>query len=175
MKIEIKSRFDSKVLFTAEAARLLLALEAAIKSDANLYGANLYGANLYGAKLSDANLYGANLSGAMNLSPLIQAQTSILPAGNLVGWKKCKNNIIVKLLIPQKALRSNATSRKCRANYVEVLRVYGADKGYSQHDGTTEYAKGATVKCDNWNPDRWTECGGGIHFFLTREEAEAYQ
>jgi hypothetical protein len=24
------------------------------------------------------------------------------------------------------------------------------------------------------NPDRWQECAGGIHFFITREEAEAY-
>ena len=56
MKVEIKSRFDSTVLFTCEAASMLLALEAAVKARANLSGANLSGANLSGANLSGANL-----------------------------------------------------------------------------------------------------------------------
>jgi len=30
------------------------------------------------------------------------------------------------------------------------------------------------VRCDKWDDDRWNECSGGIHFFLTRAEAEAY-
>ena len=58
MKIEIKSRWDSTVLFTCEAASLLLALEAARKAGANLYGADLRGADLRGADLRDANLTG---------------------------------------------------------------------------------------------------------------------
>ena len=64
MKIEIKSRWDSTILFTAEAASLLLALQAAIKSRANLSGANLSRADLSGANLSGAELYGADLSRA---------------------------------------------------------------------------------------------------------------
>ncbi|HEY1870488.1 MAG TPA: DUF5758 domain-containing protein [Chitinophagaceae bacterium] len=214
MKFEIKSRWDSTVLFTAEATSLLLAVEAAIKSRANLSGANLsganlsgadlFGANLSGANLSEADLFGsdlsrvdlsrANLSGAnlfganlfgCNLSEadltealnsdLAQAQTSICPEGNLVGWKICKNKVIVKLLIPQKAKRSNATGRKCRTQYAQVLKVFGAEEGISTYDEKTIYRKGETVKCDNWNPDRFTECGGGIHFFLTRIEAENYE
>jgi hypothetical protein len=103
---------------------------------------------------------------------LAQARTVILPEGNLVGWKKCIGNVIVKLLIPQKALRSNATGRKCRANFVKVLRIFNGTEGISQHDGKTLYRKGETVTCDTWNEDRWTECGGGIHFYLTRVEAE---
>ena len=71
-KIEIKSRFSGKVIFSVEANSLKIAVELAIKSEAdlsraNLSGANLSGANLYGAYLSRANLSGANLSGA-NLS-----------------------------------------------------------------------------------------------------------
>ena len=186
MKIEIKSRWNSNVLFTCEAASTLLALQAALKDGAdlrgaNLHGANLYGANLYGANLRSADLRGANLYGA-NLhdadlhdaknSELAQAQTVLLPEGNLVGWKKCKNNVIVKLLIPQKAKRSNATGRKCRAEYAQVLRVYGAAEGLSDYDGKTAYRKGETITCDSWNPDRFVECGGGIHFYITRIEAE---
>ena len=149
-------------------------LQGADLRGANLQGADLYGANLRGADLYGANLYGANLRGAKNISDIGAAQTVLLPAGNLVGWKKCCNNVIVKLLIPQKARRSNSTGRKCRAEYVQVLRVYGAEVGISTHNNLTAYRKGETVKCDQWNEDRWTECGGGIHFFITRAEAEAY-
>ena len=148
-------------------------------SGANLYRAyltraDLYGANLSGADLYGANLYGANLYGAKEISQIGIAQTVLLPEGNLVGWKKCQNQVIVKVLIPQKARRSNATGRKCRAEYVKVLQVFGAEVGISQHDITTEYRKGQTVTCDTWFEDRWIECGGGIHFFITRAEAEAY-
>jgi hypothetical protein len=72
MKIQIKSKYDSSVLFEGEFGSLKLCLEVAVKSCANLSladlsGANLSCANLYGANLSCANLYGANLYGA-NLS-----------------------------------------------------------------------------------------------------------
>ena len=171
MKIEIKSRWDSTVLFTAEAASILLAVQAAIKSGADLSRADLSGANLSGANLSRANLSGANLYGAKN-GALAEAQTSIVSEGNIVGWKKCLNGVIVKLLIPQKAKRSNATGRKCRAEYATVLRIFGASEGISQHDGKTVYRKGETVRPHEWNENRFVECGGGIHFYLTRIEAE---
>ena len=77
-------------------------------------------------------------------------------------------------MIGEKARRSNASGRKCRAEYVEVLEVIGAEVGISQHDNKTEYRVGKIVRCDKWNEDRWTECSGGIHFFLTRIEAENY-
>ena len=145
-------------------------------SGANLSWANLSWADLYRADLSRANLYGANLSGAdlygAKNTELAEAIISILPEGNIVGWKKCRQGVIVKLLIPQKARRSNATGRKCRAEYATVLHVFGAEYGVSSYDGVTEYHKGATVRCDTWNENRFVECGGGIHFYLTRIEAE---
>jgi len=55
-----------------------------------------------------------------------------------------------------------------------VLEVIGAEFGISKHDRRTEYRVGKIVRCDKWNEDRWVECGGGIHFFLTRIEAENY-
>jgi hypothetical protein len=147
-------------------------------SGANLYGANLSGADLYGANLYGANLYGANLSGA-NLSgakidPLSAARLSIVHEGDMVGWKKCRDDILVKLLIPAGAARSNATGRKCRAEYATVVEVVGAAAGVSMHDGKTTYRTGELVRCHQWGPDRWVECAGGIHFYLTREEAEAH-
>jgi len=91
-----------------------------------------------------------------------------------VGWKKVRTatgTAIVKLLIPEDAPRSNATGRKCRAGWAVVLE----GEGVSGHDGTTRYAPGLTVKADSFDPDRWKECAPGIHFFITRSEAEEYE
>ena len=70
MKIEFKSRFDAeKVIHTQEIPddtdtiwQFKVALELAVKSDANLSGADLSDANLSRANLSGARLSGADLS-----------------------------------------------------------------------------------------------------------------
>ena len=130
-------------------------------------------AHLRNADLSYADLSYADLRGAKNIPEWAAARTSIVPGeGSFVGWKKCKNDVIVKLIIGKTAKRSNATGRKCRAERVKVLEVFGAEAGFSIYDRKTEYRKGAIVACDTWNEDRWAECGGGIHFYLTRIEAE---
>ena len=142
---------------------------------ADLYGANLAGADLAGANLYGANLYGANLAGAKNISAFALAMLLIVPTGTFDGWKKCRGGVIVHVRIPAAAKRSNANGRKCRAERVKVIDVIGSNEGISMHDNKTTYIKGKTVKCERWEEDRFVECGGGIHFFLTREEAEAYQ
>ena len=153
-------------------------------SNANLSNANLSNANLSGADLSDANLRYANLSNA-NLSGAdlrgVKANelttgfwTCPPEEGSFIGWKKCRENVIVKLLIPEDAKRSSATTRKCRCDKALVLDVFGADKGVSQQDSTFIYRKGETVAVGNFDENRWNECSTGIHFFITREEAECY-
>ena len=141
---------------------------------ADLYGADLRGADLYGADLHGADLRGADLHGAKNISALMLATLLIVPTGQFDGWKKCAGGTIVHVRIPSAAKRSNATGRKCRASYVRVLEVFNGTEGISIHDGKTKYIAGKTVKCDKWEEDRFVECGGGIHFYLTREEAEAH-
>jgi hypothetical protein len=42
------------------------------------------------------------------------------------------------------------------------------------HDDKTEYRVGETVTPDGFDEDRWNTCGQGIHFYLTRQEAEAH-
>ena len=193
---KIVSRWDSsKVLFECEIPDGLdsgLALRHALEkdiearanlADANLAGAYLSDANLAGAYLARANLADANLAGAnladANLayakgSELAIAMTRILPAGDLIGWKKCKYGVIVKLRVPAEAKRSHAFGRKCRAEYVDVLDVIGADVGISEHDSKTEYRPGQRVTPDSFDENWRYECSSGIHFFITREEAEAY-
>ena len=148
-------------------------------SDANLIDADLRRANLSCADLRRADLSCANLSGA-NLSDIIFDEYSSFFAlccpeeGEFIAWKKCKENVIVKLKIPAESKRSSATSRKCRAEYAEVVEVFGAEFGVSKYDSSIKYVVGETVKCHEWEEDRWIECGGGIHFFITRREAELY-
>lgn len=149
----------------------------------------LRSADLRSADLSDADLSGADLRGA-NLSELTVAQTSILPdEGDIIGWKKAyvdgtmlPKPVIVKLLIPSDAQRSNATGRKCRASKARVLDLQDKQgnslppdtTAYSTHDTDFTYKKGETVHVEDFDTNRWNECATGIHFFITRIEAVEY-
>ena len=155
-----------------------------LRGEADSSRADLSGVSLSGVSLSEANLYGADLSRAdlyeANGAELAIAQTRILPEGQLIGWKKCQgdngdSDVIVKLCIPADARRSSAFGRKCRAEYVDVLEVIGAEVGVTNaHGPRTEYRAGQRVTADSWDEDFSHECSHGIHFFITREEAEAY-
>ena len=142
---------------------------------ADLRSADLISADLRSANLISADLRSANLRYAKN-SDLIIARTRILPEGKLIGWKKCADGIIVKLQIPEKAKRSHSFGRKCRCEYAKVLDVIGADIAYSTSDARTKtkYSKGKVVKCDEWDEDWTKECAGGVHFYITKKEAEAH-
>ena len=151
-------------------------LRCANLSGANLSGADLGGANLSGADLSGANLRGADLSGA-NLSEikngsLALAQTSIVPdEGAFIGYKRLANGQVAKLVIPHDAKRLNSYgSRKCRAEKVFVLE----GSGVAKRDNRTAYAPETWVIPDSFDDDRRVECSHGIHFFITRIEAEEY-
>ena len=166
-------------------------LSEADLSGANLSGANLWCANLRGANLSGANLWCANLSGAnlwcaKNIPALTIAKTSIIPdEGDVIGWKKALaedgTQIIVKLLIPTDAQRSNSTGRKCRASKARVLDIQDMNGNslndtiaHSSHDEGFTYKVGETVQVDDFDTNRWNECAPGIHFFITRIEAVNY-
>ena len=146
---------------------------------ANLYSANLRDANLSGADLTSANLCGADIRGAMLTHVEYDEYTSFFALqcpeeGSFVGWKKCANGVLVKLLIPEDAKRSSATSRKCRASKAIVLDVIGAEKGISMTNPHFVYEAGKEVLPDSFDDYRWNECSHGIHFFLTRKAAEQY-
>ena len=130
-------------------------------------------ANLSGANLSDADLRRADLRDVVYNENTCFFAIQCPEEGPFIAWKKCKNNVIVKLLIPEDAQRSSATSRKCRASKAIVLEVFRAEVGVS--DRGLEYRKGETVYPDSWDDNRWEECSHGIHFFITRGEAELYR
>ena len=147
-------------------------------SGANLSGANLRGANLSGANLHDANLSGANLRDTKEVPyiPMVCPEE-----GDFIGWKKAGDKI-VKLRILDDALRSSATTRKCRCNKAEVIEIYNIDGTIaderiviSSYDSSFTYEVGKTVEVQDFDTNRWNECTRGIHFFINRQEAINYQ
>ena len=148
---------------------------------ADLYGANLYGANLRdaylrGVDLRDANLRGANLHCTKN-EPFIPI--SCPSDGSFIGWKNIKG-CLVKLLIPEDAKRSSATTNKCRCDKAKVLEIIDLttnehlDKIINEEYAKCVYRVGKMVYPDKFDKNRWKECSHGIHFFINKQEAVEY-
>lgn len=138
-------------------------------------GANLSGANLHSANLFHADLFRAKLTGVKTNNYTLFFASQCPEEGSFIAWKVCTNNVLVKLLIPEDAKRSSATSRKCRASKAIVLDIIGADVATSIRNPYFLYEKGKEVTVYDFNEDRWLECASGIHFFLTKEEAKQFR
>lgn len=134
------------------------------------------------ADLSSANLSYANLRYAkLRYAKEVPYIPMVCPEeGDFIGWKKAGDKI-VKLHIPQDALRSSATTRKCRCNKAEVIEIYNIDGTIaderiisSSYDSSFTYEVGKTVEVQDFDTNRWEECTQGIHFFINRQEAINY-
>ena len=174
-----------------ELARILAAHKAWLNggsdgSGADLRGANLSGANLRGADLRRADLSGADLREVKNIDQAFwNIYTTFYPLqcpeeGAYIGYKKA-GGLIVELEIAEDALRSSATSRKCRASKAKVLSITdvdgnpAGDQVCSDHDKNFVYKVGKIVEVLDFDTNRWNECSTGIHHFITRAEAVKYQ
>ena len=138
--IEIKSRWDGSVLYTAENAQdVRQALTEAVEGGANLRGANLGGANLGGAYLGGAYLGDANLGGAY------------LRGANLRGAKGLNPYAVNDLLI--------------LADQVGKVRAYKlvTAEGYGPFNGGIKYEIGETYEVKDANTDPDEQCGAGIN------------
>ena len=145
-------------------------------SRTNLHRANFVGADLTGADLSEACLYMTNLIDAKN----VDFPISCPEKGSFIGFKKAKG-LIVELEIPSDALRSSATSRKCRCSKAKVISITNFDGSPSDvtsipssWDSNFVYRIGDIVEVADFDANRWNECAPGIHFFITRQEAVNY-
>lgn len=163
-------------------------------------GTTLHGANLRNASLSrgtfrscdmgECDISGANLFAAVlenvNMEGIISDENTkwfrlhCPEEGAFLGYKKCVNDRLVQLLIPADAKRTSSTMRCCRCDKAKVLTIKSFDyteefeEAWSLVDENFVYRKGQWVEALNFNPDRWFDSTGGIHFWLTREEAKAY-
>ena len=192
---ELKSILESHVRYlvrdnAGERANLRYAnLEYASLGGANLVGANLVGADLRGANLEGANLKGAKLEGAnlggaklegANLVGADLPHYSIVPeVGQFTAYKRAltdSGSAILTLLIPADAQRMNSlVGRKCRASKTMVLAASTDDMVFrSRHDARFVYRIGEMVESHDYSGDIRVECAAGIHFFMTKKEAEEY-
>ena len=144
---------------------------------ADLNEADLHRADLRGADLRGADLHRADLRGAKNLNFPIACPEK----GSFIGFKKCQNNMIVKLEITEDALRCSATGRKCRCSKAKVLSITNLDGTESniefvssKRDPYFIYKIGEIVEVKDFDTNRWNACSTGIHFFITRQEAVDY-
>ena len=161
-------------------------LRGADLSRANLCDAYLSSADLRGADLRGANLRDADLRGAKNTDRVIwNIYTAFYPLqcpekGAYTAFKKARD-LIVELEIPADAMRSSATSRKCRASKARVISITdvsgnpAGDSVASDYDSDFVYRVGETVEVPDFDTDRWNECAPGIHHFITRGEAVRYE
>lgn len=158
--------------------------EAQLKN-ASLKGTDFQGCSLRGADISGANLYFALLEQA-DLTDIIYDETTQYfelhcpQEGAFIGYKKCFDFRIVQLLILADARRTSATNTCCRCDKAKVLTIKDMhtnedyEEAVAYVDGDFIYRVGEWVVADNFNPNRWADSTGGIHFWLTRKEAEGY-
>jgi len=82
---------------------------------------------------------------------------------------------IAKLLIPKEAKRSSAFGRKCRSEYADVMEIENGTIAYSEFDKSFIYEVGKRITPREPFNDNWQEeCASGIHFFITKIEAQNY-
>jgi hypothetical protein len=102
--------------------------------------------------------------------------------GSFIAWKKVKR-YTAKIVIPNEAKRTSCIkNRKCRAEFILTIALFDhngetapADTiAIGIHDGITTYKIGQITKADSFDPNVLEDCTHGIHFFMTREEAERY-
>lgn len=131
--------------------------------DSDLRFAHMSTTKLTGSSMKRANIEGASFDAFQ------------IPDGDLVGWKAIRG-LIVELLIPREARRTaNIMNRKCRAEYAVVVRVHGDSIGPIGSRSGCLYQEGHRVTPDSYDDDIRLDCAHGIHFFLTKEEAEQWR
>lgn len=140
-------------------------------SEVDLRGADLTEADLRGATMCGTDLEYANISGSF-LDEEEQCRFGTVLEEPIKGYKKTDEGNIIELEIPDGAIVFSINKDKCRTNRVKVVKCDGIQ--HSQFDGTFKYKEGDVIMVKGFNLQYNVECGSGIHFFRTKEEAENY-
>ena len=153
---------------------------------------DFHGTDFYGAKQdSETSFFTSCMIAAKNVEGL-NIPLACPSEGGFIAWKKCEGrkknkyfgDVIVKLLIPEHARRSSATTNKCRCDEAIVLDIQDYSGKSIANECTAHslyqkdiirYAVGRVIKpTEPFDEDRFRECASGIHFFYNREDAVAY-
>lgn len=99
--------------------------------------------------------------------------------GSFIGWKKCRDNRVMKIQVTEGASRTGGYADAIRASEIFILEIYDGDKTCSEavclSDEELIYHKGDVVRdTEEFDPSLLHD-GEGIHFFLSRTEAERFE
>ncbi len=141
--------------------------------------------DMRGCNIEDADLFGAvlefaNLEGIISNEGTKWFRLHCPEKGAFLGYKKCVNDRMVQLLIPADAKRTSATLPSCRCSRAKVLTIKSFDftrnfeEAWSLVDENFVYKRGQWVEVKDFNENRWQDSTTGIHFWMSRAEAEAY-
>ena len=161
----------------------------AILTDADLSSVDLFGADLSGANLSGANLTGADLTGTnlidseleyANLTDAIldekeQCRKGIVLTEPMIGYKQSDEGKIITLEMPICAKVFSINNNKRRTNKCKVIDMQGETELCSIYYADFKYHVGDEIDIIDFYDNYNVECSTGIHFFLTREEAESFE
>ena len=128
--------------------------------------------------------YQRGLDEGRNEAEIPEGTGRVPEVGSFHGWKKLADGVLAHVLIPADAERVGGSEfGKCRASKVITLDLWNRSGDHlidptARHAGTyramAEYQLGEETVADNYDPDPTEQCTGGIHFFLTRQEALDY-
>ena len=148
-------------------------------SNADLRYADLSNADLSNADLSNADLSNANLYNA-DLDEKEKIRKGWLLKEDFHAYKKCRENLIVELVIPKGSIVFSINNSKCRTNRAKVVSITDIEgttnynEAISQYNDKFIYKVGAELEIEDFDLMYNVECSTGIHFFRTREEAVNY-
>ena len=149
--------------------------------DCSLYGSYIRRRNDEGSLDIDGSEF--DLATIFDLSDVrgsyIEYRAGKILKESIIGYKKCLTRIgdsyvIVTLEIPKGSLVFSINGHKFRTNKAKVLDIDGtADRAYSRYNHMSYYV-GDEITINDFNCRHNVECGAGIHFFMTKEEAINY-
>lgn len=160
-------------------------LEGTVLKDCNLRTADFRFCNMKHADISGSDIFGAALHGAELTGLKADENTKFYyprcpMEGAFIGWKVCFGRRIVQLMVPKDARRLQGTTYEIRVDKAFVISIRSEDykteyeEAHSYVDENFYYRKHQWVSVDQYDTERFTESGGGIHIWMDREAAIAY-
>jgi len=179
VKIEIKNRFTGNILFSVKTKNIKLAVEAAIKQDADLHGADLQGAYLQDAYLRGANLRGADLQGADLQGADLQdayLRGADLRGADLRGADLRGADLQNIPHLTHLSFDSFIKKYKIKKRGNSIIAYKGVTNALESpmQDNKIKYEIGKIIKTDYLNYDIFTDCGHGINVSPTIELAKQW-
>ena len=143
------------------------------------YAKKTFWANFGEADLTDVDFTDCCLAdNAVNGAKGLFIPMACPEEGAFIAWKKCQDNRIVKLMVPENALRTGGDRFSCRASEVEILDIYSENNNCAEavsFEDDYTFRRGETIKDKQVFDSSLLHDGAGIHFFLSRAEAENYE